>query len=265
MQIKDIPPPLEHHKNENTEQNLNSNDLRIAFRYQGLPKIDSVQRGIKSGVGYDLSKKCVPEMIAHHENISYFSFMEEFQQRRRETNQNAFEMIIQDLQKLAAENKDSLLRVCINSVGSPLWYTETFSEDLLMFLVRLKSITRYNENIVCLITIPMHIINTIDEQLVFKIRKIVDCNINLESFDNVEKKTNAVYKEYHGLIHIKKLMSINALQSHKPEAFDLAFKLKSIRFLIEKLHLPPELHDNEPSDISAMSCTTSGGSSKLDF
>ena len=159
-----------------------------------------------------------------------------------------------------------MLRICINSLGSPLWYSETFHTDLLKFLVQLKSIVKYNENIVCFITMPLHLINLVDDQLAFKIRKLVDVNVILESFDNVDKQTNAVFKQYHGLLHIKKLQTIHAHQSHKPESFDLAFKLKSHRFVIEKLHLPPELGDSDKSERPSMSCATSGGGSKsLDF
>jgi elongator complex protein 4 len=64
------------------------------------------------------------------------------------------------------------------------------------------------------------------------------------------------------------MQTIAALQSHKPEAFDLAFKLKSNRFVIEKLHLPPELQDGDSSEIS-MSCSSTasggGGNKSLDF
>ena len=173
-------------------------------------------------------------------------------------------MILEDVRKLAAENRDNLLRVCINSIGSPVWYSDSFCDDVLKFLVELKSITRYSENIVCFLTMPLHLINLVDDQLIYKIRKLVDVSVNLESFDDVEKQTNAVFKQYHGLLHIKKLQTLTALQSHKPEAFDLAFKLKSHKFLIEKLHLPPELQDNDQS--KAPSCSTTGGGNKaLDF
>ena len=177
-----------------------------------------------------------------------------------------FDLIIEDIQRLAKDNKEELLRICIGSLGSPVWYSESFRIDVLRFLVQLKSIVRYNENIVCFITTPVHLINLIDDQLIFKMRRLVDCNVNLESFDNIDKKTNEVFKQYHGLLHVKKLSTITAHQSHKPESFDLAFKLKSHKFVIEKLHLPPELGDGESSNAPTMSCASTGGGSKaLDF
>lgn len=230
-----------------------------------MPQIDSVQRGNQSSVSYDLSKKVGQEIIESRQNISFFSFSD-FKARQKMTQNTAFKMILDDVHKLVEENKENLLRICINSIGSPVWYSETFHADVLRFLVQLKSLVRYNENVVCFITMPLHLINLIDDLLIFKIRKLVDVNVNLESFDNVEKQTNAVFKQYHGLVHVKKLQTIIAHQSHKPESFDLAFKLKSHRFVIEKLHLPPELEDNNASERSSMSCATSGGGNKnLDF
>lgn len=262
--MREIPPGCEQQKEASSEGS--NNDLRIAFRYQALPKIDSVQRGSQSGVSYDLSKKVDKEVVEKYQSVSYFSFSD-LQARRTVDNQSAFNMILEDIRSFASEDRDNLLRICINSIGSILWYSQTFPQDLLRFLVQLKSIVKYNENVVCLITMPLHLINLIDDQLIYKIRKLVDANINLESFDNVDKQTNAVFKQYHGLVHIKKLQTITAHQSHKPESFDLAFKLKSHRFLIEKLHLPPELEDNTAAQKPSMSCASSGGGSNkaLDF
>lgn len=224
-----------------------------------------MQRGNQSSISYDLSKKVDQTSIENYQGISFFSYTS-FIKRREETDQSHFDMMIEDLRKIASENRDNLLRICISSLGSPVWYSETFHKDVLRFLAQLKSIVRYNKNIVCLITLPLHLINIMDDQLIFMIRRLVDVNINLESFDNVDKQTNEVFKQYHGIVHIKKLQTICAHQSHKPESFDLAFKLKSHRFVIEKLHLPPELGDSESAERPSMSCATTGGGSKaLDF
>lgn len=261
--MKEIPPGTQ--ITQETADTGGDNDLRIAFRYQALPKIDSVQRGSQFGTSYDLSKKIDPETLANFKNANLLSFSD-YLERRDAHSQSMFDMIIEDVRRIASENKDNLLRVCINSLGSPVWYSETFREDVLRFLAQLKSLVRYNENVVCLVTSPLHLISLIDEQLVFRMRKLVDSNVNLESFDNVDKKTNEVFKQYHGLLHVKKLQTITAHQSHKPESFDLAFKLRSHRFVIEKLHLPPELGDAESSSAPSMSCaTTAGGNKALDF
>lgn len=254
--MKDIPMPLESSAKEEKSSDGADDDLRIAFRYQGAPKLDSTQRGNSSKMNYDLMRKYEPEIISNYKNIKYFTF-EDYPEGA-----NAFDIVINDLNTFVQQNPNDLVRICLSSLGSPLWYTKNFPIDLLKFLVKLKSIARYN-NVICFISMPLHLINLIDDQLIFKIRKLVDVNINLESFDNVEKQTNAVFKQYHGLLHIKKMQTLTAIQSHKPDTFDLAFKLKLHRFVIEKLHLPPELQENEPS----MGCSSiqSGGNKSLDF
>lgn len=255
--------PSEKSRKDEKEVEPTDDSLRIAFRYQALPKLDSIQRtSSQNQMSYDLTKKYDLEKIERSESIKYFSF-NDYQARKGD--KTAYDIIIEDLQSLAKNANENLLRVCISSLGSPLWYTESFSTDILKFLVQLKSITRYH-NIVCFLTMPLHLISIVDDQLIYKIRKIIDVNVNLESFDNVDKQTNAVFKQYHGLLHVKKLQTLTALQSHKPEAFDLAFKLKLHRFVIEKLHLPPELQESDSSNETSMSCSsTSGGNKSLDF
>ncbi|KAJ9575291.1 hypothetical protein L9F63_025759, partial [Diploptera punctata] len=108
-----------------------------------------------------------------------------------------------------------------------------------------------------------------NESIVKRCEHLCDISVRLESFAGSEKETNPVYKDYHGLFHINKLSAINTLAPHIPESIDLAFKLKRRKFLIEKLHLPPELQESvqrEQDDLasgSAVSC--GGGTSKLDF
>lgn len=92
-------------------------------------------------------------------------------------------------------------------------------------------------------------------------RNLVDYSIELESFAGSDREASAAFKEYHGLVYIRKLAAVNALAAHSPETYDLAFKLRRKKFIIEKLHLPPELQESEQREqddnesiLSAMSC-----------
>lgn len=67
--------------------------------------------------------------------------------------------------------------------------------------------------------------------------------IGLQTFAGTAEEHNSALKEYHGLLHIRKLPRLNSLQHPIPEAFDLGFKLRRKTFVIEKLHLPPELSE----------------------
>lgn len=102
-----------------------------------------------------------------------------------------------------------------------------------------------------------------DQTLLHRVRNLVDYAIELESFAGSEKETNAVFKEYNGLFFIRKMAALNTLASHTPETYDLAFKLRRRRFVIEKLHLPPELQeseqreqDDEPTVTAALGCAS---------
>ena len=108
--MKDIPTAQVNQREVQAE--TSNNDLRIAFRYQDLPQIDSVQRGHQSGVTYDLNKKYPKEVIESYENIKFFSFKNLQEQNPK----SPFECVIEDLHKVVKENSNNLLRICINSI-----------------------------------------------------------------------------------------------------------------------------------------------------
>lgn len=108
-----------------------------------------------------------------------------------------------------------------------------------------------------------------DNHLIHRIRSLVDFAIELESFAGSDKETNLIYKEYHGLFYVRKIMALNTLAAYAPETHDLAFKLRRKKFVIEKLHLPPELHEpkstkNLSENVKSISCASTSNH-KLDF
>ncbi|KAL7736431.1 hypothetical protein ACLKA6_019641 [Drosophila palustris] len=144
----------------------------------------------------------------------------------------------------------NLCRVCITSLGSPLWYDDNFATDLLKFLTVLRASVR-SCTAVCFITMPMHLIAKYDTSLVPKIRQLVDYAIELESFAGSDRETHPAFKEYSGLLHLHKMSALNTLAVHMPETTDLAFKLRRKKFVIEKMHLPPELQETSETSAAA--------------
>lgn len=65
------------------------------------------------------------------------------------------------------------------------------------------------------------------------------------------------------------MVALNALAVHSPETHDLAFKLRRKRFIIEKLHLPPEIQEEESSSNASAAGSSvgcgGGGKKALDF
>jgi len=60
-----------------------------------------------------------------------------------------------------------------------------------------------------------------------------DIAIGLESFAGSAKEINPLFKEYNGLLYIKKLCALNGLSHGSSQYTDLAFKLRRKKFLIE--------------------------------
>ncbi|KAH8333838.1 hypothetical protein KR059_003749 [Drosophila kikkawai] len=179
---------------------------------------------------------------------------------------NDIQQLLRD-ESFVAGTKKNLCRVCLTSVGSPLWYDENFGEDLIKFLTLLMASVR-NCNSVCLITMPMHLIAKYDASLVPKIRQLVDYAIELESFAGSERETHPAFKEYSGLLHLHKMSALNTLAVHMPDTTDLAFKLRRKKFIIEKFHLPPELQEStKPDNCSAgrLLSSNSNATVSLDF
>lgn len=67
----------------------------------------------------------------------------------------------------------------------------------------------------------------------------MDYSIELESFAGSDKESNSIFKDYHGLLFIRKVSALNSLAAYVPITRDQMFKLKRKNFVIEKLHLPP--------------------------
>lgn len=243
-----------------------SDDMRIAFRYNQMPKVESEISGssASSTPFYDLSTS-IPESDLTALNVTCYE----------DTSSGLITALKQVATKDEFSKGDSgsnLLRICVNSFGSPLWYSDnSFGRALLTTLLQLKAIVR-NTNSVCLLTIPGHLLNTVDLNLMPQIRNLVDISIEIESFAASDKETNPVFKDYHGLLHIRKLTAVYTLAAFCPETLDLAFKLKRKRFVIEKLHLPPELAEvqqegSRPKTMGCASGSSGGGTGNhlLDF
>lgn len=262
--LRSVPRPVEDRDAKTSVDKVTpdeTEDMRIAFRYNQLPKVNSEISG-SSSTAYDLSTSIAPTDLDALHVTCY---------------KDISNGVISSLKNVARQDRYSrsdpknLLRICINSFGSPLWYSDSnFSRTLLTMLYQVRSVVR-NTNSVCFVTIPGHLLRTFEPNLMGQIRNLVDCSIEIESFTGSDKEMNPVFKDYHGLLHIRKLSAVDTLAAFCPETNDLAFKLKRKRFVIEKLHLPPELGDDHQEGTSkglpSMGCASVGGGGKnlLDF
>nr|CAD7456994.1 unnamed protein product [Timema tahoe] len=250
---------------ERSGANTQEDKMMIAWRYQNMRTVQSSPTGSHFGHYFDLTKN-MPQDVLDQIDISYWS-------SGRQTDAAGFcnpayrdlltaiqlKISLGQFQVSDTPEKRNILRVAIHSLGSPLWWDNQQRSDLTLFLYCLRSLIR-SSLAVC-----------VDPCTIKRCEHLCDVSVRLESFAGSDRETNPVLKDYHGFFHINKLSAINTLASHVPESLDLAFKLRRKKFLIEKLHLPPELQEStqrEQDDIlttpSSGSCG-GGGRRNLDF
>ncbi|XP_015595052.1 elongator complex protein 4 [Cephus cinctus] len=249
--------------------------MKIAWRYQNMKIVDASPTGGQVfGRFYDLTKTMDSADIEHADIIKWDG--NDLKCKAESFENNAYVDLLKTVQEtlkhgqfLVSDNpeKRKILRIAIQSLGSRLWLCNTEEStrcDLLKFLYCFRSLLR-SSYAVATITVPAQNFDNTDA-LVERIEHLSDTAVRLESFAGSAKETNPIFRDYHGLLHIKKLSAFNTLAPHNPESTDLAFKLRRKKFVIEVLHLPPELDDTaqrEQDDSSAIGSCGSGNSKKL--
>ncbi|KAM3968273.1 elongator complex protein 4 [Aphomia sociella] len=253
--------------------------MKIAWRYEGLSQVESsFGSNTTFGHHFDLSKHIDADIIKNC-NIRYCDPNTDQQNVNGFRNglytnllNNIKNIISKDEYQSNSKNQKNMLRISIQSLGSPIWMAKDCDEntvgteyghDLVKFMYCLRVILR-DKNAVAFVTLPSHLFD--DEHLMKRLLYSVDNAVKIESFAGSSRETNPVYKDYHGLFHITKLSTPFSMVPFVPPSLDLAFKLKRKKFLIEKLHLPPELQESserEQDDITAT--PTCGGFKKKDI
>ncbi|XP_075234890.1 elongator complex protein 4 [Lycorma delicatula] len=240
-----------------------SSDLKIAWRYHDTPVVQSAPSTV-FGHQFDLANQMSSDIITNAEVLHWQPNHDKSIGYHNELLQMLDEKLIKGGHKLNDPSKPprrTILRIAIHSIGSPLWGSPF---HLPQFFYRLRSLIHTSLS-VCLVTIPSRLIQAAvcalsgGEEIVNVISRcqhLSDCAIRLESLaDNDEP----AYAEYSGLLYLNKLSSTNVLSPHVPDTIDWAFKLRKRRFIIEKLHLPPELADSsqrEQDESASIGCSS---------
>ncbi|XP_067850294.1 elongator complex protein 4 [Heptranchias perlo] len=237
------------------------NSMTIAWRYQNLPKVKTaLTSSSRFGHYYDVSKtmstelqrsvKChsffLPDEVPLDSSATEFGIMN-----------FGYVKLLRSIQRVIREEgfdgacpqtkQRNILRIGIHSFGSLLWGEDIglsgspeHAYSLTKFLYALRGLLRTSLS-ACIITVPAYLIQ--NKAIIGRVAKLSDTVIGLESFNASERETNPLYKDYHGLLHVRQLPRLNSLICDVPDTKDLAFKLKRKLFTIERLHLPPDLSD----------------------
>ncbi|KAJ2950714.1 hypothetical protein O0L34_g8976 [Tuta absoluta] len=282
--VKELPQPCMDPAEVAPEANIGMgvDKMQIAWRYEGLKPVES-SFGSNTSFGhhFDLSKRMMMKDEINYKNITYWSPSGSEQDANGFKNPMYYsllntikEAVSKEEHQNSSKNK-KILRISIQSIGSPLWLamdceeetvSSDYGQDLIKFMYCLRVMLRDTSG-VAFVTIPAHLFD--GEHTIRRLLYSVDNAVRIESFAGSSRETNPVYKDYHGLFHITKLSAIYSLVHYVPPSLDLAFKLRRKKFVIEKLHLPPELQETserEQDDITATPPTMScGGFKKKDI
>ncbi|XP_049767588.1 elongator complex protein 4 [Schistocerca cancellata] len=246
--VAELPAMVQEDDSEPSNSSTADEKMKIAWRYQNIkPGIPSQSR-TSFGHNYDLSRtmdletiktanilywhgsQCQPtESSGHFAEAGYGQLLEFI---RDHVEEGGFSVHVNPEHR-------SILRVGVTSIGSPLWGPVEDISDLCHFLYCLRSLIRSAFG-VCLLTLPWHLFEPISGA-VERFEHLVDYVVRLEAW---EGDVLPALRDYNGLLHLRKLPAINTLAPHIPESLDLAFRLRRKKFVIQKLHLPPELQES---------------------
>ncbi|XP_076003074.1 elongator complex protein 4 isoform X2 [Genypterus blacodes] len=253
-----FPKPMEQHR-PSFEPQDNLDAMQIAWRYQNLPKVQSaLASSSRFGHYYDVSKTMEPEIRLTAKCHRFYA--PEHHTKSSPTHSpmlESYSALLKSLQDVIQRegfdvaapmsNSRNILRIGLHSLGSALWGDDLCCRDnptqrhaLTNFLYGLRALLRSSLS-VAVVTLPSHLIQ--NTALMDSITRLCDNAIALESFKGSERETNPLYKDYHGLLHVRQVPHLNCLSSQLPDHKDLAFKLKRKQFTIERLHLPPDLSE----------------------
>ncbi|XP_032511652.2 elongator complex protein 4 [Danaus plexippus] len=274
--IQELPTPCTVQEDK-TNQDVNS-EMKIAWRYEGLGQVES-SFGSNTNFGhhFDLSRH-MEELAVRDVDLTY-CHLKPSNGKSNGFRNCLYHDLLKEIGKVLSKEEyrsgsknKNILRISIQCLGSPVWlatdcdHDSKYGQDLIKLIYSLRVLIR-DTNAVVFITIPEHLFE--DNQIMKRLLYSIDNAVRIESFAGSSKETNPVYSEYHGLFHISKLSGVSSLVAFVPPSLDLAFKLKRKKFVIEKLHLPPELQESserEQDDVTATPGTCGGFKKKdIDF
>lgn len=158
-----------------------NDDMKIAWRYNNMNKIDLEQGSSqqKNSYVFDLTQSIDSDTVKeldftlfgddqHLEttnslfgNPIYSALLDKLKKRISDEAFNPNVQTTRPVPQVSSNTlKKNLLRICIESLGSPVWYDENFTSDLCLFLTILKAIVRTSLS-VCCISVPAHLFHHI--------------------------------------------------------------------------------------------------------
>ncbi|EDQ90873.1 uncharacterized protein MONBRDRAFT_23968 [Monosiga brevicollis MX1] len=225
-------------------------DMKIAFRYQSLPKVQSLLgAGSKDKYchTFDLGKP----MAREDREAGFLHPIDAYPLLTLPDASTRFAALLSAIREaIPAESapvgeERPVYRVLLHDFGSLVWQEAEAEAKrelaLYQFLFALRGMAQ-ELNLVVLLAVPAN--QAPSPSTLAAWRGFVDAAFALESFSGTPNEGDPSLSDYHGFFRVRKMMRGTALTYPALETFDLAFKLKRKAMLIEKLHLPPDLAED---------------------
>jgi len=257
---------------ERSDESISSRNMEIAFRYEHLPvtnmQISSDRR--RQQHSFDLSRPISGDDLRSYKHLTTYDARYQNSSRRH------FDVMLEQLKHSlfnpqSSDDHDDARwhRIFVRNFGSPLWQSSCeqkrsdFEASVIDFLASLRAYLRQKATAVALITVTAALVDD-DGPMMQRIRQMADVVLRLDPIDIGEKEKTIL--DYHGHLRCLRTPSINSISYPTPDCADYAFKLKKKEFLIERLHLPPDLSETvSRNQLDSFSCSSSSSRSKLDF
>ncbi|KAJ2608635.1 Elongator subunit elp4 [Coemansia sp. RSA 1365] len=227
-------------------QNTSDDSMKIAWRYQNLPRVDgdgddydskkakdsSTLTDVPFCERFDLSLRISPKAI-ENATIEILAGANLLSASNEDHGGDTYECVLGKIAQLVEDRFSSLkpvvpgasrniLRIEIRSLGSGFWQGSD-GLSILKFLHRLRGILRYSFA-VCVVSFPAHLYEDagVRMPIVRRIEHLCDAVIELESFEGTYATPSdivarqsmpaaAAAGDYHGFLHIRKLPRLNSL------------------------------------------------------
>lgn len=265
--VKNLPAIIEEEEVSIPGKSIEEDQLIIAWRYKDS-KVGHTRPITKNFChNFDLTKN-MPQEIVEKCDISFWDPKDTYDDGFGFKN-SAYADVLKNISRTIEEKgfslnasppKGNILRIIIHLAGSPLWLPPDCPQnnDLPTLFYYLRSLAR-SGYVNIAVTVPVFLLS---KETISNITHSSDIAIQLDSFIGTELEKNPALSDYHGFFKFKKFHTLSSLQNSDPGPCDFAFKLRRKKFVLDMLHLPPDLQEE-----NAEVMTGCGGSTNklLDF
>ncbi|KAF2360558.1 Elongator complex protein 4 [Trinorchestia longiramus] len=278
--MKDLPAPVEALEKE--EQTVHNENMKIAWRYENQRILGPSDNSRSLGHHFDL--KCpIPDDLLKNCKTYYWAG-ENCDSKCKTSAKTIYRDLFKEIHSVLTQRKiytqmasdqSNIMRIGVFSFASFSWSDDLCDSlntsssawpEVTSSFALLRAMARQSYSVI-FVSVPSHLFA--DTALLGRLSYHADYVIGLESFQGTDKEVNPLFKDYHGLLNIYKISSINSQVPPNVDTQDWVFRLKRKRICVEKMHLPPDFTEtasrSQGDPVKGAAACGGGLPNKLDF